>query len=274
MGVRIELLNVARLCGWWTGADRAVRGREGLAVAVFNPADMEAAVFWVRTARSLNAVADVDEAFRAIIRLATPTVPGAEHAGLTVMRRDGTVSSAAVSDDVVLELDRLQQDLDGGPCLEAMHGERVVRIDDMAAEQRWPRFAADARELGIGSMLSCRMATSEGTTAALNFHAADRAVFDDATAQIAAIYTAHAAIAVSNAELVEALRRSAHTRQTIGEATGILMERHKVTSRQGFEMLVSASQAINVKVREIAEFVVATGEEPRLYRSRWSGAGG
>jgi len=240
-------------------------------MAVFHPADVEAAAFWVRTARSLNAVEDVGETFKAIIRLATPTVRGAEHAGLTVLRRDGTMDSAAASDDVVLELDRLQADLDGGPCLEAMRGQQVVRVDDMAAERRWPRFAADAHDLGISSMLSCRIATSEGTTAALNLHAADREVFDDATAQIAAIYAAHAAIAVSNAELVEALRTSAKTRQRIGEATGILMERHKVTSQQGFGMLVSVSQDINVKVRDIAEFVVATGEDPRAFGSRHGG---
>lgn len=196
-----------------------------------------------------------------IVRLAGPAVPGAEHAGVTRLRRDGSVHSAAATDAVVLKLDRLQAELDGGPCMAAMHGLDLVRVDDMATELRWPRFAASALELGIGSMVSCRIATVDGTRAALNLHAGPLEAFDDDAVQLAAVYTAHATIALQNTGLVTSLRASVATRQVIGEATGILMERHRLPERQAFQLLVTGSQKTNTKLRDIAERVVTTGED-------------
>jgi AmiR/NasT family two-component response regulator len=50
------------------------------------------------------------------------------------------------------------------------------------------------------------------------------------------------------------------TRDLIGQAKGILMERHRVTGDQAFKLLVRASQATNTKLRDIADELVATGE--------------
>jgi AmiR/NasT family two-component response regulator len=48
----------------------------------------------------------------------------------------------------------------------------------------------------------------------------------------------------------------------IGAAIGILMQRHKITERQGLDLLRRSSQAANWKLRDIADTVVLTGALP------------
>jgi AmiR/NasT family two-component response regulator len=52
------------------------------------------------------------------------------------------------------------------------------------------------------------------------------------------------------------------SRQQIGQAVGILMERHKIDEDTAFARLVAASQQARVKIRDIAARISQTGEEP------------
>ena len=66
-------------------------------------------------------------------------------------------------------------------------------------------------------------------------------------------------------QLKEALR----SRDIIGQAKGILMEREGVDDEGAFELLRQSSQAQNIKLRDIAKSVVettrghSTGHEPQ-----------
>jgi AmiR/NasT family two-component response regulator len=51
-------------------------------------------------------------------------------------------------------------------------------------------------------------------------------------------------------------------RDVIGQAQGILMERDRITARQAFDVLRRASQHLNIKLRDVAEALVDTGEDP------------
>ena len=59
--------------------------------------------------------------------------------------------------------------------------------------------------------------------------------------------------------LTEALRTS----ELIGQAQGILMERERITADQAFDVLRRASQHMNIKLRDVAETLVETGESPQ-----------
>lgn len=233
-------------------------------MAEFHLSDSADAVFWIQTARSMDALHDVGETFAVVVRLGMSTVAGAEHGSVTVLRADGPVECAVASDDVVAGLERLQAQLDDGPGRAVLRGETFARVQDTIAEERWADFVAEARSVGIGSMLSCRIASSEGAVAALNLYAGVPDVFDDGTTQTIAILAAHAGIAVSNAEMAASVRHSAATRRLIGTAAGILAERHGTTSKQGLEMLIAAAQSRGVKVRDVADFV-ATGRDPHRF---------
>jgi len=58
------------------------------------------------------------------------------------------------------------------------------------------------------------------------------------------------------------LRKAVDAHRVIGQATGVMMERHRLSAALAFELLRVASQTRNVKLREIAERVVRTGQEP------------
>jgi AmiR/NasT family two-component response regulator len=77
-------------------------------------------------------------------------------------------------------------------------------------------------------------------------------------------------LALSSAEAHDAedrrldnLQDALVTREVIGQAQGILMERERITPDQAFAVLRRASQHLNVKLRVVAQALVDTGERPQ-----------
>ena len=58
------------------------------------------------------------------------------------------------------------------------------------------------------------------------------------------------------------LERAVDSHRLVGQAMGILIERHRMTSEQAFGALRRASQENNIKLREVAQRVIETGSEP------------
>ena len=83
--------------------------------------------------------------------------------------------------------------------------------------------------------------------------------FDDVSEQVARLVAASAAVALAGAQETEHLQTALRARDVIGQAKGILMERYKVDADEAFRMLVTASQTTNVKLRDIAAHLAATG---------------
>lgn len=221
-----------------------------------------AGALWLEVARRLHHHATTAETQFEVVQLACTVIRAGDHAGLTVLDHDKTMQSATFTDPLVRELDQLQTTLGEGPCLEAMTDPRVLLIEDMENEYRWPQFTPQARRLGIAGMLACKLATDHGPPTALNLYARQPGAFDNNTVQTAIIYAEYAGTALSRAALVESLQSAVATRQVIGEATGILMERRRLDSPPAFALLVTASQRLNAKVRHIAEHTVRTGQDP------------
>jgi len=64
-------------------------------------------------------------------------------------------------------------------------------------------------------------------------------------------------------ERLENLHGALASRQVIGRAEGILMQRELISADQAFDLLRRASQNLNTKLREVAQYVVDTGDLPR-----------
>ncbi|NYE49233.1 GAF domain-containing protein [Spinactinospora alkalitolerans] len=230
--------------------------------------DTQMARLFAEMARELAAQEALDKTLEQTVRLAAATVPGCEYAGVSILGPGKRLDTPACTASVVIDCDRIQYELGEGPCVQAAREEViVVQVDDLVSDPRWPRFAARAGDLGIGSVLSCQLSTSRGTLGSLNLYAAGTKAFDAASREVAVIYAAHAGIALASIRLESALRSAISSRQTIGEAMGVLMERHRISARQSFEMLSQASQNLNIKLRDIAGRVAHTGVDPgRLTR--------
>ena len=211
-------------------------------------------------ARTLLAKPSVQESLDAIVAFTVGLVGPCEHAGILVVDK-GDIRTAAATDARTARSDTLQAELGEGPCLDALTQAGTFEISDMRAEHRWPRYAAAAVDLGILSVLGYPL-TGKGTLGALNLHASHPHAFDEHSREVGLVLAAQAGVALAWAHTEAQLREALRTRQTIGEAVGILMERLKLTSEQAYDVLVAASQGRNVKLRDLAEHISTTGENP------------
>ncbi len=187
---------------------------------------------------------------------AVGTVPGAEQAGVTLLHRDGSITSHTCSSDVVSEIDQLQATYREGPCVTALWDQHTVVVDDVAAESaRWPRFAPQAAAAGVASMLSFQLFTHENTLGALNLYSGQAQGFPVEAQTLGAVFAAHAAVALGQSQHVAQLHQAVATRNLIGQAKGILMERFNLTADQAFSTLVRSSQDTNVKLVNVARWL-------------------
>jgi len=194
-------------------------------------------------------------------------VPGTRHAGVSLRRRAAVIAAAGTG-ELATSCDRLQLELGEGPAVAALAERSVVLVTDVATDARWPRFCAEATALGVGSMLAVGLGTGERSLGALTLYADRPGVFDDTSEFAASILAAHVGIALTRLRTEENLRAGLASREVIGEAVGILIERRRITSEQAFQLLVRASQHSNIKLREVAQIVVQTGQDPAQIRSR------
>lgn len=196
-----------------------------------------------------------------IVHLAQGLVPGTEHAAVSSLRGDMVATLAATS-NVPRELDRVQADLGTGPIFQvrAVHG--VLRIDDVGDDPRWPKYSAQLQEAGIRSVLVCDLPMSHNPPSVLSLYASRRRAFSAAAELVMPVFAARAAIALAHADELSNLHRAIDSRQVIGEAVGILIERYRLSAEEAFERLVSASQRRHVKLRELAVRMTETGEDP------------
>ena len=213
-------------------------------------------------ARSLEAQPDLEQTLDGIVHAAVLNIVGADHASITRVDAARHVTTLASTDDLVDRVDRVQYEVDQGPCLDSIRYEATVRSDDLRAERRWPDFATRAADLGVLSMLSFQLFVREHDLGALNLYGAEVNAFDDTDEQIGLLLASHAAIAMIGAAAQHNLNIALRTRDRIGQAKGIMMERHKITDQQAFELLLRASRHTNQKLRDIAEEVASTGKEP------------
>ncbi|MDT5047479.1 MAG: hypothetical protein QOG75_3353 [Mycobacterium sp.] len=206
-------------------------------------------------ARSLEAEPDLQHVLAAIVASVTGTVPGAEHAGVS-LREGKLLHTVASTSDLTKRINNIEHELDEGPCLQALLDHHSYRIDDMSQDTRWPRFAAAAEAHGVRSMLGYKLFTSGRNLGALDLYSSKRNAFDADSEIIGELFAAHAAIALIGSTQQAEFRRALSSRDTIGIAKGILMQRERISDDQAFNLLVSTSQNANIKLHDLAEWLV------------------
>jgi GAF domain-containing protein len=213
-------------------------------------------------ARSLQQENTLQDTLQGIVAAAVDTVPGAQYAGISEVKGRREINTPASTDELVRASDAAQYKTGQGPCLDAIYVEQTVRVSDMASEDRWPEFAEQAAQLGVGSMLSFQLYVVGDNLGALNLYNREPNGFDDESEHVGLLFASHAAVAMAGAQRNDQLNRAMGTRDLIGQAKGILMERHKLTAEQAFLLLVRASQATHTKLRDIAEQLTTMGQLP------------
>ena len=123
--------------------------------------------------RHLAVKGDIGATLRSITDLALETTVS-DHASVTLIEPDGTLSSAAVTDEVAGRADALQYELDQGPCLTAAEAGGYYAIANTGSDPRWAEWGPRVQqECGINSVLSIHLFTAESMLGSLNLY--DRA---------------------------------------------------------------------------------------------------
>jgi transcriptional regulator with GAF, ATPase, and Fis domain len=219
------------------------------------------------TAGMLFAAGGVTETLAEVVELAVATIEGCDFAGIFLVDKD-VVTSPIHTDAIVDEVDDLQTELGEGPCMDAIASQAIFYAADLADDARWPRFARQATAAGIRSILALPL-PDKGGYGALNLYARLPGAFGVVDRAKAVILASLAGLALSTARTHEDEERRAEnlqtalaTREIIGQAQGILMERERISSGQAFDVLRRASQHLNRKLRDVAQDLVDTGERP------------
>lgn len=218
-----------------------------------------------RLARELsatqNTVGGPEAALEAVTQMAVSVLPAVDHAGITLVGGPGQparrLRSTAETGSVAKQFDMFQHETGDGPCFRAIREEVTVSIPDVDTETRWPRLMNAVRQnLPIKSCLSMQLFVADHELGALNMHSDTAHAFTPEVCSVAEVLATHAAIALSNARRGQQFRSALATRDLIGQAKGMLMERYGVDAVRAFDILRQLSQESNTPVTRIAEQVV------------------
>jgi GAF domain-containing protein len=225
-----------------------------------------------RLIQELFGFEEMSDALPRVLKFTVDAVAGCDWASVVLWQREQVVS-AAVTDPIAAELDDVQFGTGLGPAPEAMRSEHPVGAADLAGSPQWPVLAAVAAQHGVGSALCHGLyvhhPARRSALGALNLYGAAPDAFSDEDHGFIAVVAAYVSVAVGLARRAAdverreaALHRAITTRDVIGQAKGILMERQRLSAGAAFDVLRHASQRMNRKLSEIAQHLAQTGELP------------
>jgi D-alanyl-D-alanine dipeptidase len=208
-----------------------------------------------RLARSMPA-GDLDETLSRITAAAVDVLPEVTMSSISVQHADGRLETVAPTHDVLCEVDAKQYELREGPCFQAATQDGNIVSSDLANDERFPHYRGAALDAGIRAQVGVRLFDSERSRGALNLYSDRVGAFAD-LGSLADLFREQSAMALAYAQEVHTLREAMQTRQLIGQAVGIIMERYKLNDQRAFAFLTRLSSTRNVKLRVVAQEVVA-----------------
>jgi len=194
---------------------------------------------------------DLDRTLERITAAAVEVLPEVDYASITVKHADGRLETVAPTADVVLDVDAAQYRFKEGPCYESAVDTVHVTAPHLAQDVRFPRYAPVAVGKGIQAQAGVRLFETSQANGALNLYATRVGAFGDIGA-LAELFAHQAAMALSYARQISQLHEAVQTRQLIGQAVGVAMERFDLDEARAFGFLARLSQDNNVKLRDVA----------------------
>lgn len=184
-------------------------------------------------------------------------------AGLMLEDPDGHLRFLGASDPVLDALERLQIELDEGPCLLAYRTGEDVISTDLGRDDRFPRFGPRGVEAGMASVYSFPVRVEDVVVGALNLYDRDARTLDDeqveaahALSGIAASYVVHLAEMDAQRELNEQLSHALHHRVVIEQAKGYVSAKLSITVEEARELLRAYARHHRVRLRDVADDIV------------------
>ncbi|MCW2603851.1 MAG: hypothetical protein JWN61_1986 [Pseudonocardiales bacterium] len=144
----------------------------------------------------------IEDTLAAVAQIAKALTKAPTELSITLLR-ERAWATAAFTGQPALRLDKWQHELGHGPSLHAAASNQTVLINDMASDNRWPLFAAEAQAAGALSLLSIPLQVNGHVVGSLNLHAETVHAFDAREVALACAFAAYAALALDNAQSLD-----------------------------------------------------------------------
>lgn len=203
-------------------------------------------------------VDDGSDALATIVGYAMSVIPSADYAGISAAAGKCRIKTLAATNPYPRLLHGVQNRHGEGPDLYAASTGEPVRVDDYAAEARWPDYHVSAvARTPIRSSIAFQLSTGRQALGVLHVYAEQPYSFGPGADEIGQLFAAHAALAWDDVRRQEQFRSALESRDSIGQAKGMIMERYRVGSDDAFAMLRKMSQTSNVRLADIAREIIA-----------------
>lgn len=226
-----------------------------------NPGGVEATHLRIaELVQQLHSRPDVDSetVLAELVEHAAIEIPGAQYAGITVTRNAKHIDTPAATHKWPILLDEIQQRHREGPCLTAAWEEKTIYVADLEGDERFPLYRRDALEqTPIRSIMAFQLFIADETMGALNVYAEEPNSFGRESRDIGFVFAAHSSVTWNSARRDEQFKRALASRDTIGQAKGMIMERYGVDAVQAFDLLRKLSQDSNMALVQVAADLVA-----------------
>jgi GAF domain-containing protein len=199
--------------------------------------------------------------------LAVTALAGPDIAALTVtaVGEDGSLTSAASTDDDAREVDEHEYAIVEGPCIDALGSGEEQLLRDTTTDGRWPRFAAAATEHGFRCVAGIPLFAPDGTTiGALNaFGNEPDSLLERDLAMLRRVVPPTSAVLANarafrrSSSLRDALEGALEERGLINRAVGVLLGRHGGSGDEALDRLRRAAEDEDTTLLDVAERVVA-----------------
>ena len=199
-------------------------------------------------------------------RLTEHSIEVLDASGCGIMLEDdhGELAFAAASNDDVIAIERHQERAHEGACFEAYTRNEVVAIADATSlRERWPAYAARLDEAGLRAVIGVPMNAFAQTIGVINIYRSGGGAWTpeeieaaEIVASVGAGYIVYGTDMRAQHDLAQQLQAAISSRDLIGQAKGILMEREGMSAEAAFTALRQFSQHSNRKLHEVAMEIV------------------
>jgi len=227
-------------------------------------AGRDEAIAYAALSRMVLADRPLSEVLDEVAVLAKQVLPETPEVSVTLLKGD-QAQTAAFTGPVALELDERQYDKGFGPCLDAAVSGEKITLTTADPDSPYPEWSRLARQQGVTHTLSVGFPVAAPTVGALNVYNSTGRPFSYDSERImgnfagfAGIVLASAGLHQSLADLAAQLKVAVRSRAVIDQAKGIIMAQNHCSSEEAFLMLARTSQNRNLKLRYLAEQLVAS----------------
>ena len=182
----------------------------------------------------------------------------AEAGALLLLGKAGWRSVSELETSAAL-IEQLHMDLRDGPAIDAAQDTKVVRVADLTSETQWPRFSdAAVANTPVRSLLCIPLYTHIHTWGALMLLSHRPNGLDHGTEQAGAILATHAALTLEAMHHDRHYRSALGSRDIIGQAKGVLMERFDIDAGAAFALLTRLAEESHRPVVVVAKEMLET----------------